>query len=246
MNILKSNSWIGSFPLNPFLEKLHALKSAEGERRVLILTRFRVSIYTILTTYNWIGFIQNRIDNDLYNNLEFFKKLDLVSQGVRVTADELPPSNAHLTHIDITSLIIFLNILMDDVTRFLKFLFKGGFTPKTKSFDKLKKTINNLQGQNFEELNKIIQDTDWYEELKDLRDKPIVHKGERDSGIGRHGNNIGIYLRYIQDQKIKEKFISNLEIDIICENVYHFLENLNVYLCKNFDYLPLKLKKEQD
>jgi len=144
MNILKSGSWISSFPLKPFLEKLHALKSAKGERRILILTRFRVSIYTILTTYTWIGFIQNRIDNDMYNNLEFIKKLDLVRQGVRVTVDELPPSNAHLTHIDITSLIIFLNILMDDVTRFLKFLFKGGFIPKTKSFDKFKKTINNL------------------------------------------------------------------------------------------------------
>jgi len=82
--------------------------------------------------------------------------------------------------------------------------------------------------------------------LKDLRDKPIVHKGEKDSGIGRHGNNIGISLRYIQDRKIKEKFISNLDIDIICENVYHFLDNLNVYLCKNFEYLPLKVEKKQD
>lgn len=78
------------------------------------------------------------IDNDLYNDLEFHKKLRLVSQGVRVTVDELPPSNPHLTNIDIVSLIVFLNILMDDTARFLKFLFRGESTPKTKNFDKLK------------------------------------------------------------------------------------------------------------
>jgi len=235
-----------SFPLNPFQEKLLELKSAEGKRRILIQTKFRVSLYTILTNYTWIGFIQKRIDNDLYNDLEYLKKLQLISQGVRVTADELPPSNAHLTHIDITSLMIFLNILMDDVTRFLKFLFRGESTPKTKSFDKLKKTINNLEGPKLEELNRIIQNTDWYTELKDLRDKPIIHHGDRDSGIGRQGNRIGIYLRYIQDRKIREKFISNLEIDIICGNVYCFLKDLNEFLCKNFDYLPLEVIKKKD
>lgn len=246
MKFLKLKPWIGAFPLKPFSEKLRALKSAEGERRFLILTNFRVSLHTILINYIWIGLIQNRVDNDLYNNLEMAKKLDRVSQGVRVTRDELPPSDPHLTHIDITSLIIFLNILMDDVTRFLKFLFKGKVRPKTKSFDQLKKTINNLQGQYFEELNKIIQDTYWYEELKDLRDKPIVHKGEKDSGIGRQGNIIGVYFRYIQGQKTRERFISNLDIDIICDNVYRFLKELNGFLCKNFDYLPLEAIKTQD
>jgi len=241
--ILEFEHWIGSFPLNPFFQKLNESNSAEGKRRVLILTKFRVSLFTILITYTWIGFILKRIDNDLYNDSEFLKKLQLASQGAKVTADELPPSNVHLTNIDITSLIIFLNILMDDVTRFLKFLFKGKSTPQTKSFDKLKKTINNFEGQKLEELNRIIQDTDWYKELKDLRDKPIVHKGDKDSAIGRHGKRIGVYLRYVEERKIREKFISNLEIDMICENVYRFLKELNEFLCKNFDLLPLEVIK---
>ena len=243
MKILKSGPWISSFPPKPFLEKLDELKSAEGKRKILNLTKFRISLFTILTTYTWIGFILERIDNDLYNDLEFLEKLQLASQGVRVTADELPPSNTHLTHIDITSLIVFLNILMDDVTRFLKFLFRGESTPKTKSFDQLKKTMNNLEGQKLEELNGIIQNTDWYQDLKDLRDKPIVHRGEKDSAIGRHGEKIGIYLRYIQDQEVRETFISNLEIDTICKNVNNFLTDLNEFLCENFDYLPLEVAK---
>jgi len=158
----------------------------------------------------------------------------------------MPPSNPFLTNIDIVSLIVFVNILMDDITRFLRFLFRGESTPKTKNFDKLKETMNNLEGQKLEELNRIIQNTDWYQELKDLRDKPIVHRGHKDSGIGIHGNRIGIYLRYIQDRKIRETFISNLEIDRICENVYRFLKDLNEFLCKNFDYLPLEIRERKN
>jgi hypothetical protein len=242
--ILKCKLWIDSFPLNPFSKKLDELKSAEGNRRVLILTKFRISFFTILNTYTWIRFILKRIDDDLYNDLESHKKLQLVSKGVRVIVDEMPPSNTILTNIDIASLIVFLNILMDDIARFLRFLFAGESTPKTRSFDKLKKTMNNLEGQKLEELNRIIQDTDWYQELKDLRDNPIVHKGHKGSGIRISGERIGVYLRYIQDQNTRETFMSNLEIDRICENVYGFLESLNEFLCRNFDCLPLEVKKK--
>jgi len=207
--------------------------------------KFRVSLFTVLTTYRWIGFILKRIDNDLYNDLESHKKFELLSEGVRATADEMPTFNPFLTNIDIISLIVFVNILMDDIARFLRFLFRGESTPKTKNFDKLKKTMNNLEGQKLEELNRIIQNTDWYQELKDLRDNPIVHRGDRDSGIGIYGERIGISLRHIKDRKIRETFMSNLEIDKICENVYRFLKDLNEFLCKNFDYLPLEVPRKR-
>ncbi len=244
--ILNCPSWLGSFPLNPFLKKLDELKSAEGKRRILILTKFRISLNTILITYTMIKYIIQRIDIDLSNDLDFLKKLDLVGQGVEVTADELPPSNSHLTHIDITSFIIFLNILMDDVTHFLQFLLRpiDEQTPQTKDFHKLKKTVSNFEGQKLEELSRIIQNTEWYEELKELRDKHIIHKGEKNSGIGRNGNNIGIYLRYRQKRKITEKYISNLEIDKYCENTNNFLKDLNEFLCKNFDYLPIEVTRK--
>ena len=244
--ILDHTSWIGSFPLSPFLNKLDELKSAEGKRRILILTKFRVSLYTILTTYTWIGFIIKRIDDDLYNDLECHKKLQLVSQGVRVTADELPPSNPFLTNIDIVSLFVFFCILMDDIARFLRLLMRGESTPKTKDFDKFKKTLDNCEGQKLEELNRIIQNTDWYQDLKDLRDHPIVHRGDKNSGIGIHGESIGIYLRYVEKKKIKETFISNRDIDGICENVHVFLKGLNEFLCRNFDFLPLEVTKKKD
>ena len=241
MKILKIKPWLGAFPLSPFFKKINELKSAEGKRRIFILVKFRSSFWTILTTYTWIGFILKRIDNDLYNDLEHQKKIRIASQGVRVTVDELPPSNISLTNIDIVSFIIFINILMDDIARFLKFIFIGNSIPKTKNFDKLKKDINNFEDHNLEELNKIIQNTDWYIELKDLRDKPIIHQGGKESSLGTQGDIIGIYLRYTQNRKIREKFMSNLEVDIICDNIYNFLKDLNEFLCENFDYLPLEV-----
>ena len=178
--------------------------------------------------------------------LDFWEKLDLVHQGVKVTAKELPPSNPQLTHLDIISLIIFLNILMDDITRFLRFLLIpiDEQTPKTKDFDKLKKTISSFEGQKLEELSQIVQNTRWYEELKELRDKHIIHRGEKNSGIGIIGNEIGIHLRYMEKGTIMEKYVSNLEIDRYCENIYNFLKDLNEFLCKNFDYLPIEVTKK--
>lgn len=244
MKILKcinqSIDWLGSYPLNPFEDKLEELKTVNEKRRILILTRFRFSLWTIHITYTWIGFILERIDNDLYNHLEFNKKLHLVDKEIKITADELPPSNPHLTKIDIISLTIFLNILMDDVTHFLYYIFIGESIPETNSFADLKKTVSNFEGNELEELNRIIQNTAWYRELKDLRDKPIVHHGLRNSAIGIKGNEIGIYLHYAQNQK----FMSNREIDLIADNVRFFLIDLNEYLCKNFDYLPLNGKKK--
>jgi hypothetical protein len=142
--------------LKPFLEKLYELKTVTGKRRILILNKFRISLNTFLTIYTWIGFILGRIDNELHNASEHLNKLELVEKGIIVSADELPPLRLHLINIDIISLIMFLNILMDDVTRFLDFLFIGKSKPQTKDFDKFKKTVSSFEGQQLEEMNRII------------------------------------------------------------------------------------------
>jgi hypothetical protein len=79
-----------------------------------------------------------------------------------------------------------------------------------------------------------------------MRDWSIVHRGEKDSAIGLRCTRIGIHLRYKKEQKTTEKFISSREIDVICENVYRFLKDLNEFLCKNFDYLPLEIRERKN
>lgn len=246
MKILKSESWWSSFPLNPFKGKIEKIKIVDGKRRILILGKFHVSLWTIMNTYVWIREVLRRTDDNFSNDLEFHKKTDLASQGIRVKADELPPSNLLLTCIDVVSLVVFLNFLMDDVARFLHFLFIGNSVPKTNNFEQLKKSISSFKGTKITKLIDIIQNTPWYDELKILRDKPIVHHRNLTSGIGLIGNEIGIHLQYVQNQKILGKFISNLEIDRFSNNVYHFLIDLNEYLCDNFDYLPLEVQKKKE
>lgn len=227
--------------MSSFREKLYEMKSAEDRKRILMRTDFRVSFNTVLVTYIWIGHILKRIDNELSNDLAFLETLRLVERGVHVTVNDLPPSDPNLTNIDIMSLIIFSNILMDDIARFLNFLFWGESKPKTKNFDVLKKTIGNFDGCGLEKLKQIIQNTSWYEQLKELRDKPIVHKGKKDISIGGKGQTIGIWLRYIRDGKIKEWFYANTDIDKLCGNMLRFLTDLNTFLCQNFESLPIKV-----
>ena len=88
------------------------------------------------------------------------------------------------------------------------------------------------------------------EKLPSVR-RPIVGQPEpilallnpSDSGVGIHEGRIGIYLRYIQDRKIRETYISNLEIEKMCENIYGFLKDLNEFLSSNFNHLPLEEPK---
>ena len=246
MKVLKCEPCLGlSFPLTTFLKKLENIKTAEGKRHILVLTKFRVRLWTIIIDYNYVSEILRRIDNDLYNDLEYMKKLRLVDSGIRVKADELPPANLYLTNIDIMSLIIFLNFMMDDIARFLHFLFKGNCVPETKSFAFLKKSVSKFEGNKLEKLIEIIRNTAWYDELIILRDKPIVHHRHLPGpGIGVTGNEIGIHLHHIQDNKIVEKFLSNLEINQLSSNVSRFLVDLNAYLCNNFNCLPLEVSKK--
>jgi hypothetical protein len=243
MRVLKCEFWLRSFPLGPFLARIIELETARGKRSVLILPDFRVSLFSIRTIFIWISHILTRIDNDLDNALTFHKKTESADEGIPI--DELLPlMNPSMTNIDVISLIIFLNILMDHVARFLKFLFRSESTPKTKSFYDLKKSLKDFKSPRLLELNKIIQDTDWFQNLKNLRDHPIIHRGEKHSQIGIHKERIGIHLRYVENRMVKNVFLSNLEIDKICKNIYHFLEDLNEYLCTNFDYLPLEVVKK--
>jgi len=243
MKILKSQIWLGNNPLSKFHKKLDELKHAEGKRRFLILAKFRVSLYTIYTTITWIGYIQKRLDDDFFNGLEWNKVLERASKE-KVSADKLPPFNAHLLNVDIHTLIIFLNILLDDIVKFLNYLLSGRKKPRIKGFYQFKHDLDYFQGEKFNRLKEIISETDWYKELKDLRDDPIVHKGISSSGIIYKENTICVQLLHLQDGKINERIFTNEDVNFYLDSVYNFLVELNDYLCEQFDSLPIEIKKK--
>lgn len=233
--IVDYDSWRGKWPLRLFWEKLGALdfKDLESTRRVLMKTKFRVSYNTILTIYTWIGCILERLDSEMSIWLE-----PELKNRLRV--------NPHLINLDIISLILFCSILMESIPRFLGSLLSSRRRPKTGSFANFKKTIKDYEGVGLEELKKVIENTTWFEELKELRDKPIAHRGHHYAQIGTIGERVGIWLLYIKNGKLKEKFYSNLEINELCQKIHHFLEDLNKFLCDNFDLLPIRITKTAD
>ena len=241
MKILNHRPWFGTFPLEPIHIKIWELSRSEGNSRFISKHKLRISLSTVNVTYTWITNILMRIDDELNNHLEFTKKIRLLPEGVPVSFDELPPASSHLVNLDINSLIIYLHILMDDVSRFMEYLFVENRLLKHDKFLRLKNSINNYEGDRIEELNTIIQKTKWYNELNQLRKQPVVHTGVKIGGIEVRGETVGVYLRHFIGKKnrLKSKFISNLEIDEMCDNVHSFLNELNEFLCTNFDYLPL-------
>lgn len=241
MKILNHSPWFGTFPLNPFRRKIWELN--EGNSSFTSMRKASIPLNTVLVTYTWITYILERIDNSMSNHLIFSKKLDSAQRGEHVSFEALPPSGYFL-NLDINSFIIYLHILMDDVSRFMEYLFIENSILKHNKFLRLKNSLNNCIGDKIEELSVIFQKTEWYKELNDLRRQPAVHTGVRIGGIVTQGEIVGIYLRHFigKKRRLKSIFISNLEIDEMCDNAHSFLEELNGFLCTNFDYLPLNTK----
>ncbi len=246
MRVLNHSPWIGTFPLNPFHEKIYEKKSPEKEQNLPITPFLRIAFSTVLLSYTLTTRIIERIDNDMANFIEFRKIFQLVRSGVSVSYNEMPLDSAHLMNLDIHSLIIFLDILLDDTSRFLEYLFIESHFLNFGSFLQLKNSLKSYGGERVEELSEIFKRTDWYEELNKLRNKPVVHTGVKGGGVGTEGDQVGIYLRTrTKKNKISEaKFMSNVEIDRVCDNVHSFLNELNSFLCQNFESLPLKVRKK--
>ena len=244
MKILNHHPWFGTYPLKPFFIKIWELGLSKGNSRFISKQELRISLSTVNVTYTWITNILMRIDNELNNHLEFSKIIGLLPESVPVSIDNLPPDSATLANLDINSLVIFLHILMDDISRFMEYLFVENNIAKQGKFLSFKKSIDTCEGDKIEELNEIVQRTKWYGELNDLRRLPAVHMGVRIGGIEVRGENVGVYFRHYKGKKgkkrkLKSKYISNLEIDDLCDNVHSFLEELNEFLCVNLDHLPL-------
>lgn len=244
MKILNHSPWFGTFPFKRFRTKIWGLKVSEGKSRFISGHHARISLNTVLVTYSWISDILERIDNSMNNHFIFSRKLDSVKRGEHVSVKELPPSG-HFLNLDINSLIIFLHILLDDVSRFKEYLFVENRILQYDKFLRLKKSLKKCNGDKIKELSVIFQKTEWYKKLNDLRRQPVVHTGVRMGQIMTSGENIGVYLMQFKGKKkrIDSVLISNLEIDEMCDNIHSFLEELNEFLCVNFDYLPFNIKE---
>ncbi len=155
----------------------------------------------------------------------------------------MPPFDPYLLNIDIHSLIIFLNILLDSSVRLLDYFLSGAKKPSKRNFYRFKKDLDLYTGIHFDQFCEIVNKTAWHKELKDLRDDPIVHHPASYSGVN-YGNEIGITLAHIHDRKLKQRVFTSKDVDFYCDSVFSFLLELNNFFVDIFDDLPLIISKK--
>ena len=232
--ILKSTPWRGNSPL----DKLNSVFYFTTNPCVKF-QKFRLTFEAIKTPYQWISLVLERMDSDLYSSLDLLNGNHGASKGENVDHYELLLNKSLETNVDIITLMLFITILMDELARLIKFSIIGTRRPETNNFQSLKETLPNFKGKHISEFNNIIQDTDWYSNLEDLRDYSIS-QSDKENILINEGEEIGVVLRFMVDGKSNKKFITNSIIDEYSEQAYNFLEKISIFLETNVEDLPLR------
>lgn len=140
-----------------------------------------------------------------------------------------------LVNLDFTSFILLTRILMDKVARLLYNISKGD-RPSIKRFVDWKKKILKDEVIVPPNLKKLIVNTPWFDELKDVRDDYVVHDGYTAYGVKNWNTLI---LRSITDGT--EIHYDTTKIQKLCDDIPNFLDNLNNFLCDYFEILPVEI-----
>lgn len=224
--------WLSS-PMGPFLDKLRTMKPDEvldTKRYRLVLMKFHVKIWDIISYGNKIGWILKRLDEDVKLILDSRKK-----GALDITFGTLPYAS-----IDIDSFLIFSRILMDKIARILYDIIDCRKKPSETSFHEWRKSIDKYEGEHFEGFRQLLNNADWFTDLKDLRDDYVTHSGISIGGVILDGT---ISFQLVTKLKGKQKIISLDEIITLSEQLYSFLQDFNRILCAHFNILPIKVTK---
>jgi len=236
--ILDYECWLVGSPLGQFLSRLDELRPQalkETKREVLVLTRFRVCIWEITAFSRYLGWILERLSDDFSKFLE----PDLTpSHGKTVEFW----ATIYPVNLDFISFILFARILMDKISSLLHMIVVGEDKPSEISFYDWRKRVGDYEGEGLEELKKIINDADWFDELKDVRDDYIVHHGMLLSpSIGIVGEQIE--LRFYSHTRKRDVAFTIKKIQKLSDDIHQFLEDLTGFLCDNLDLLPITILK---
>jgi len=151
--------------------------------------------------------------------------------------------------LDVKTLLINIMIFMDILTQFLSLCIKSKKQPRSSSFARFKKDLKNYRGRGIDELKEMIyENTDWFDEVKDLRDDFIVHHPAARHTLEFHDGIAHIPLTTTKkgyDQRhivlgAIAKSISIEKIDSTLSQLKELLKELNEYLCERINTLPFE------
>ena len=152
--------------------------------------------------------------------------------------------------LDVKTLIININIFMDVLAKFLVlFIKKSEKLPESKNFPRFKKHLKNYKGREIDELKKIIyENTEWFDDIKDLRDDFVIHHP-----AGRHALEFFDGIAHIPLTTTKKEYnrghiidgaiaksISLEKIDSTLSQLKELLKELNKYLYEKINTLPFE------
>lgn len=241
---LQKIDWRKEFYLKEVLDKLESLQNARS---------IQVEGDGLSTLFMYLAMIAERTNEDgaKFNLVE--EIYQHVNSNKKLTDSEIKeldkgPFYVSLFCLDISSLIIFVRIFMDKLARFLRLLIAMEGV-KTNSFTSFKRSLKELKGKEIEAFVRVIEEnTIWFDELKDLRDNYVVHYPG--SATALFFADSKAYVTLTTSKRTKEpksilmnseaRNISIQEIDHFLTNLKMLLFNLNDFLTKNLDMLPLE------
>ena len=248
---LKEINSHSDYYLKEFLEKMCSANNVEIKS---CLKRVYTEGMGLFGIFNQIALIVSRINEDIgriNRNEELFRIATIGGQLTEDETHELDKStnNVELFCLDTASVLIFVNIFMDKLAKFLGQLIKAEKV-RTKNFSCFMDSLRELKIGKIRELVQLIDEhTKWFVDFKDARDDFVVHHPGAGRAIELLDGKAFVVLTTAKGGTKEAKHVlmnseaKGISIDDISdslERLRSLLKNLNEFLCENLGSLPIK------
>lgn len=248
---LKEINSHSDYYLKEFLEKMRSANNVEIKP---CLKRIYTEGMGLFGNFNQIALIVSRINEDIgriNRNEELFCIATIGGQLTEDETQELDKStkNVELFCLDTASVLVFVNIFMDKMAKFLGQLIKAERV-RTKSFGHFMNDLRKLKADKIRELIQLIDEhTKWFVDFKNMRNVFVVHHPGAGRAVEFLDSKAFVVLTTAKEgtkeanhvlMNSKAKGISIDDIDDSLERLKSLLKKLNEFLCENLGSLPIK------
>lgn len=239
------------------LEFLHKLRSEKTRMNPNRLKKLHDRCFDVHFILHDISLVAMRINEDCKQVNRREELFDLVTKQNRVLTtneeDELENLRYAVDYLnlDVRTLLVNVVVFMDTLAKFLNWTIKTERQLRNRNFVDFRKDLNKYDGKEILKIRQLlIGKSQWFGQVKELRDAFIIHHAAARSGLEIHGEETHIPLttskggfprNHILFDAVA-KTIKMKKLDDILSDVKDLLKELNAFLCKQIDQLPFKTK----
>lgn len=245
--------------LSRFVEKL-LRSSTKTQIREWRVKKMRLYNKDLRHLFHDIALIVSRINRDgsRFNRRE--ELFDIAHNRSWTDSEEEEMENLDLIVdfflLDVRSLLIFINVFMDKLARFLAlFITKNGEQISQRSFYSFQDVLAKLEGDEIRNFSQLVNDyTRWFKDVKKWRDQFVIHDpgaggaivfkdGRAYAALTRREGGEGEPKYIIMDSRAEDIPVDR--IDEILYQLKEFLKVLDEYLCSHINTLPIEGEAKQ-